>query len=380
VLTLAADGALTGAVACASAGHDSSPPPDPSALALILPTSGTTDRPRRVPVSHKTLLDTCAARAAQRRFTRRDRGLSVTPAYFVLGLARVVESLLPGGSTIVTSAPEVVRQPETIRDLAPTWTWMSPALLESVLTAAKKHRAVREWPFRVVRSGGAQVTPDLIARAEALWGVPALNGYGTTETLGYVTAEEDPDTIPRKAGSVGLPLPGVEIDIRADAGNPLPAGTTGEITVRGRHVFPGYLDDPAATAAAFFPEGWYRTGDLGHLDEDGYLFVTGRVREMINRGGEKIAPGEIDEVLRQHPAVKDAAAFALPDARLGEDIAVAVVAAEGATPTRRALRRWMLDRLAPHKTPRRIWFVDELPRTGSGKVQRLALSERFRVP
>jgi acyl-CoA synthetase (AMP-forming)/AMP-acid ligase II len=154
----------------------------------------------------------------------------------------------------------------------------------------------------------------------------------------------------------------------------------GEITVQGPGVFSGYLDDPAATAAAFFPGGWYRTGDLGSLDDDGYLFVTGRLREMINRGGEKIAPTELDEVLRAHPAIADAAAFAIPDARLGEEIAAAVVLRRGGTMDERGLRRWAARRLSPHKIPRRIWFVDALPRTGSGKIQRGELTRRFRIP
>jgi acyl-CoA synthetase (AMP-forming)/AMP-acid ligase II len=205
-----------------------------------------------------------------------------------------------------------------------------------------------------------------------------LNGYGTTETLGYISAEESPQTIPRKPGSVGLARPGLEIVIRNPEGSPLPPSVTGEITVRGDRVFSGYLDDPEATAAGFHPGGWYRTGDLGHLDEEGYLFVTGRAREMINRGGEKIVPHEIDDVLRAHPAVADAAAFGLPQARLGEEVAAAVVLREPGSLNERALRRWVAGRLSLHKVPRRIWFVPELPRTGSSKVQRGVLVERFR--
>ena len=270
-----------------------------------------------------------------------------------------------------------MQAPEAIRDLAPTWTWMSPALLETILEAAQRNPAFRQWPLRFVRLGGAQVTPDLIARGQDFWGVPTLNGYGTTETLGYIAAEESPETIPRKAGSVGLVRPGLEIAIRDAAGAALPAGVAGEITVHDS-AFTGYLGDPAATAAAFFPGGWYRTGDLGYLDEEGYLFVTGRSREMINRGGEKIAPQEIDDVLRGHPAVADAAAFALPDRRLGEEVAAAVVLREGAALDERALRRWAAARLSPHKVPRHVWFVAALPRTGSSKVQRGVLTERYR--
>jgi acyl-CoA synthetase (AMP-forming)/AMP-acid ligase II len=249
-----------------------------------------------------------------------------------------------------------------------------------VLEAAAEDLAYRDWPLRFVRSGGALVTPELIGRGQALWGVPVLNGYGTTENLGFISAEESPETIPRKPGSVGLARPGLEIAIRTADGDPLASGMVGEITVQGPGVFSSYLDDPEATAAAFFPGGWYRTGDLGYLDDEGYLFVTGRLREMINRGGEKIAPTEVDEALRAHPAVADAAAFAILDTRLGEEVAAAVVLREAGTLDARALRRWVAGRLSPHKIPRRIWFVDELPRTGSGKVQRGELSRRFGVP
>ena len=350
--------------------------PAPDDLAMVLLTSGTTDVPQRVPATHGNVLATCSARVRARRLTPQDRGLSTAPAYFVLGMARIIESLISGGSAIVSTASEIVRQPEAIRVLAPTWAWMSPALLRSVLEAARENATYREWPLRFIRSGGAHVTPDLIARGQALWGVPVLNGYGTTETLGYIAAEESPEIIPRKPGSVGLIRPGLDVTIRTADGDPLPTGTVGEITVRGLTVFSGYLDDPEATAAAFFPGGWYRTGDLGYLGE-GYLFVNGRVREMINRGGEKIAPPEIDEVLRAHPAVADAAAFAIPDARLGEEIAAAIVLREEGALDERALRRWVAERLSPHKIPRSIWFADELPRTGSGKVQRGELSRRF---
>ena len=354
--------------------------PAPDDLAMILLTSGTPDVPRRVPATHGNVLATCSARVRARGLSPRDRGLSTAPAYFVLGLARIIESLISGGSAILATASEIVREPEAIGKLAPTWVWIGPALLETVLEAARENPTYREWPLRFVRTGGAQATPDLIARGEALWGVPVLIGYGTTETLGFISAEEAPEIIPRKPGSVGLVRPGLGIAICNADGEPLPPGTVGEITVQGPGVFSGYLGDPEATAAAFFPGGWFRTGDLGSLDDEGYLFVTGRLREMINRGGEKIAPTEIDEVLRAHPAVVDAAAFAIPDTRLGEEIAAAVVLREEGVLDERALRRWTAGRLSPHKIPRRIWFVDELPRTGSGKVQRGELSRTFSAP
>jgi acyl-CoA synthetase (AMP-forming)/AMP-acid ligase II len=346
-------------------------------LAMILLTSGTTERPRRVPVAHGTLFCVCAEGVRVRRLTPRDRYLSVVPGSFVVAVSRLAEAVMSGGSVLVTTGADVVRRPADVRDLRPTWTWMGPALLEAILAAAVQNPAFSEWPLRSARVGGANVTPDLIARGEALWGLPILNGYGTTETLGYITSEEDPESIPRKPRSVGLARSGIEIVVRDGSGAPLPPGTTGEITVRGEHVFPGYLDDAEATAAAFFPGGWYRTGDLGSLDAEGYLVITGRVRELINRGGEKIAPQEVDDAVLAHPAVADAAAFGVPDPRLGEEVAAAVVLRPGATVTERALRRWVATRLSPHKVPRRIWFVDALPRTGSSKVQRGVLTDRF---
>ena len=140
--------------------------------------------------------------------------------------------------------------------------------------------------------------------------------------------------------------------------------------MRGLRVVAGYLDNPEATAAAFLPGGWYRTGDTGYLDNEGFLFVMGRLNELINRGGDKIAPAEVDGALLAHPAVRDAAAFAVADKRVGEDIVAAVVPSHGHTATPRDLRRWMLCRLSPHKVPRRVWFVDALPRTATVKVQR----------
>ena len=162
-----------------------------------------------------------------------------------------------------------------------------------------------------------------------------------------------------------------------ERGADLPPGTPGEVVIRGETLFSGYLEDAAANAAAFLPGGWFRTGDLGYVDEDGYLYLIGRLNELINRGGEKIAPLEVDRALLTHPAVAEAAAFAVPDARLGEDVVAAVVLRPGAAATARELRRWLLERLTPYKAPRRIWFVERLPRTPTGKVQRGELTRRW---
>ena len=353
--------------------------PAPTDLGMILLTSGTTERPRRVPVTHGLLLDTCAARVAIRGFTPRDRCLNTAPGYFVLGISRTAEALISGGSALVAAPGDVILCPEAVRDLQPTWAWLSPALLQSILDVAAGNAAFQEWPLRLVRLGGSRVHRDLAAGGEALWGLPMLNGYGTTETLGFIAAEEYSDTVPRKPGSLGLARPGTEIVIRADNGTALSSGAAGEITVQTRGRFEGYLDDPEANAAVFFPGGWYRTGDIGYLDQDGYLFVTGRAREMINRGGEKIAPHAVDEVLRAHPEIADAAAFALPDRRLGEEVAAAVVVRDGATVTERGLpalgggASLAARGAAPHLVRHRGCRAPD-----RGKVQRTLLTERYR--
>jgi acyl-CoA synthetase (AMP-forming)/AMP-acid ligase II len=361
------------------AGPPIAPAPSPAAdeLAMILLTSGTTGQSRRVPVSHGALLQTSAEIARDWDITARDRGLSASPGHSIVTISHIADGFVSGGSVIVVRSADVVQSPEVIRDLAPTWSWITPALLEALLHAAPRSPAIREWPLRFVGVGGAQVTPDLIARGEALWGVPVLNGYGTTETLAYIAGEQLTASRPRKIGSVGELRAGMEVVIRSEDGAALPPDEIGEITAQTRGLFSGYLDDPEATAAAFFPGGWYRTGDLGYLDE-GYLFVTGRLQETINRGGEKIAPHEVDEALRAHPAVTDAAAFSLPSARLGEEVAAAVVFRGGQSVSARTLRHWVGDRLAPHKIPHKIWFVAEIPRTGLGKVQRRVLTELYR--
>jgi acyl-coenzyme A synthetase/AMP-(fatty) acid ligase len=348
-------------------------------LEMILLTSGTTERPRLVPVTHGALLDVSAARAEIRELRPSDRCLSTAAGSFVVGISRTVEAVISGGSALVVNAADVMAFPAAIGELRPTWAWLGPALLESIVVAAESNPIIRDWPLRMVRCGGGHLRSELAAQAEALLGVPVLLGYGTTEVLGYIAAEEHIDRIPRKPGSVGQVRPGLEVAICSPTGEEVPLGETGEITVRDGRLFSGYLDDQEATAAAFFPGGWYRTGDLGRLDAEGYLFVTGRVREMINRGGEKIVPREIDDVLRAHPSVSDAAVFALPNARLGQDVAAAVVIRKGEALSARELRRWVAGQLAPHKTPRKIWFVAELPRTASGKVQRDALAEQFRA-
>jgi acyl-coenzyme A synthetase/AMP-(fatty) acid ligase len=224
-----------------------------------------------------------------------------------------------------------------------------------------------------VNWGGAGADSELASQLERAFGVPCDSNYGMSEASA-IAVPGAPGTAVR--GSVGVAAAG-EIRVLDDAGRALASGETGEIAVRGRHVFRGYLDDPAATAAAFDAAGWFRTGDLGFLDGEGNLFLKGRVNDQVNRGGMKIVPVEVEQVLLAQPAVAEAAAFAVSDAQGGEDIVAAVVLRPGMTVTPRLLRSWLLDQLTPAKVPHRIWFVDALPRTETDKVQRGELARRW---
>jgi len=229
-------------------------------------------------------------------------------------------------------------------------------------------------PLRFLRSSSASLPPLLMAQAERIFGAPLIEAYGMTEAAHQIAVNPRPPG-ERRAGTVGRAA-GTDVGVLDGDGGLVGPDVEGEIVIRGANVMTGY-DAPAEVNAAAFHDGWFRSGDQGRLDADGYLTITGRLKEIINRGGEKISPREVDEVLLDHPSVAQAVTFALPDRRLGEDVAAAVVAAPGAAPVERDLREFVSLRLAPFKVPRRVVVLDELPTGATGKVQRIGLAERL---
>jgi acyl-CoA synthetase (AMP-forming)/AMP-acid ligase II len=305
---------------------------------------------------------------------RRDRGLALAPLTLSLGLTTLFHGIAAGAALIVPAASDLPGLWTTIVAARPTWMFPSAGWLELLARYLRERPDLTAPPsLRLVRVTAAPISAATCEELSARLGAPVLNSYSSSEAGLIATALPPPAH--HKPGSVGLPIQ--EMRIVDTAGQDVPPGADGEILVLGPKVFAGYLDDPAANAAAFTRDGWFRTGDVGYRDEDGFLYLTGRLSEVINRGGTKISPAEIDAVLREHPAIEEAAAFALPHELLGDDVGAAVVLRDGPGLTQRELRRWMLDRLSPHKVPRRIWFVDHLPRTATGKVRRRALGERF---
>jgi acyl-CoA synthetase (AMP-forming)/AMP-acid ligase II len=352
------------------------PPPRSGDVMLIAHTSGTSALPKRVPITHRMQLAAARARNRRRGIGPDDAGLLLAPGSTVMFLTNFVTMLVAGGATIRVTPLEPERCLLANATLRPTWMLASPALYNAMLQRAPTTGVSLVHPrLRLVNWGGGGMDSALAERLACDFGVPCDSNYGMSEASA-IAMPAAPGT--GRPGAVGAVTTG-ELRVVDDDGRTVPDGQRGEIVVRGPHVFGGYQDDPAATAAAFLPGGWFRTGDLGYLEADGSLVLCGRAKEQINRGGMEIAPAEVEQALLSHPAVLEAAVFGVPDVVLGEDLVAAVVLRPGKTATPRALRAWMLDRLAMPKVPRQIWFVAALPRTGAGKVRRGVLVEQFRA-
>jgi len=359
------------AQAASSTEHSSQSDP-----ALILHTSGTTARPKMVPLTHANL--TASAKNVQRALglAPSDRCLNVMPLFHIHGLVAALLATLSAGGSIVCSpgfhAPSFF---DWMMECRPTWYTAVPTIHQAVIARAPSHPDVisrQRWRF--IRSSSAAMPPKLMQEIERTFEAPLIEAYGMTEAAHQMASNPLPPR-PRKPGSVGVAA-GPELAILDENGRPVATGKEGEIAVCGPTVTSGYLESPGANAAAFSGK-WLRTGDQGYLDENGYLFITGRLKEIINRGGEKIAPNQIDEILLDHPAVAQAVAFAMPDSRLGEEVAAAVVLRAGENATERELREFAASRLADFKIPRRVVIVDEIPKGPTGKLQRIGLAERL---
>lgn len=342
-------------------------------VALVLHTSGTTSRPKRVPLQHANLAASVANIIATYELDEDDVSLCIMPLFHVHGLLASALATLASGGTVVA--------PERFSPLGfwplmqahrPTWFTASPTPHQLVLARLQVDRPAGTERLRFVRSCSSALSPAQMALMEQRFGVPVLEAYGMTEASHQMSSNPLPPE-PRVAGSVGRGT-GVEIAVFDEAGASLPTGMAGEVVIRGPNVMHGYENNPSANASAFV-DRWFRTGDLGTLDGAGYLRLIGRIKELINRGGEKIAPREIDEVLEAHPAVKEAVAFGVPHPTWGEEVAAAVVLKAPAT--EKELLAFSRERLADFKVPERLHIVESIPRTPTGKVQRRFVAEQL---
>jgi oxalate---CoA ligase len=350
-------------------------PAEPADVALILHTSGTTSRPKIVPLAHANICASANNIAASLELGERDRALNVMPLFHIHGLiAGLAAPLSRGGSVFCTPGFNVLKFFADMEEAKPTWCTAVPTMHQAILTRAGRHKEViARHPLRFIRSSSASLPPRAIGELEAVFHCPVIEAYGMTEAAHQMAS--NPLRGVRKPGSVGLAA-GPEIAVMDETGRLLGPGAAGEVVIRGDNVTGGYENNAKANAEAFV-NGWFRTGDQGVIDEKGYLTLTGRLKEIINRGGEKVSPREVDEALMDHPAVLQAVAFAMPHDMLGEDVAAAVVLREGMAASEAELRAFLSERLAAFKTPRKIVLLAEIPKGATGKLQRIGLAQKL---
>ncbi|MFV2196812.1 non-ribosomal peptide synthetase [Nocardiopsis sp. LOL_012] len=357
---------------------DPSPPVSGPALpdetALLLHTSGTTSRPKLVPLTHRNL---CVAAGHTRdafRLGERDLCLNFMPLFHAHGLTSTLLAALSGGGGVVCtpgfSDTDVFGW---LAEFRPTWFTGVPTMHQALLAGAGEHGDVlAAADLRFIRSASAPLPAQVLNALEEAFATPVIEAYGMTEAGSLVTSNPLPPGA-RKTRSVGVPVGGA-VAILDGSGRRLGSGESGEIAIRGANVTAGYERNPEANRASF-TDGWFRTGDEGYVDGDGYLFIVGRTKEIINRGGSKVSPSEVDEVLSGHPDIASVAAYGVEHPTLGEDVAAAVVLRSGTSPTETEIRAFAAERLADYKVPNRVHFVNEVPKGPTGKIQRLRLAE-----
>ncbi|MCS6778477.1 MAG: acyl--CoA ligase [Geminicoccaceae bacterium] len=355
--------------------------PAPEATALLLHTSGTTSRPKLVPLSHANLAASARHIGTALALSPADRCLNIMPLFHIHGLvAAVLSSLAAGGSVFCTPGFNALRFFSWLEEAQPSWYTAVPTMHQAILARAERNPEIlARTRLRLIRSSSASLPPQVMRALEEVFGCPVIESYGMTEASHQMTSNPLPPR-PRKPGSVGVPAgPLVRI---ADPSAPvlLEGDVEGEVVISGPNVTRGYEANPEANAKSFFEaEGrrWFRTGDQGRFDADGYLRITGRLKEIINRGGEKVSPLEVDEVLMDHPAVAQCVTFAIPHEKLGEEVGAAVVLREGTSASEQEIRAFAATRLADFKVPRKIVILAEIPKGATGKLQRIGLAQRL---
>jgi acyl-CoA synthetase (AMP-forming)/AMP-acid ligase II len=326
-----------------------------------------------VPIRHRNLAASAHNIATTYALSAADRSLCVMPLFHIHALVASMLATFTSGGTVICPVGgfNALEFWKIVDAYKPTWYSAVPTMHQTLLARADRNmETIKANPFRFIRSGSSSLAPIVMERMEAAFGAPVLENYGMTEATHQMTSNPLPPK-PHKAGTVGYGF-GVDVAIMDDDGNLLPQGGLGEVVVKGPNVIDGYENNPEANATAFV-NGWFRTGDQGQIDADGYLSLTGRLKELINRGGEKISPLEIDDVLLRHPAVGEAVAFAVPHATLGEEVHAAVVLKGDAT--ERELRAYCAERLAEYKVPRRFHMLEAIPRGATGKLQRINMAK-----
>jgi len=345
-------------------------------IALVLHTSGTTSRPKIVPLTHANLLASANNIRATLRLTAADRCLNIMPLFHIHGLvAAILATLSAGASVFATPGFNALKFFGWMEEAKPTWYTAVPTMHQAILSRAERNaEIIRAHPLRFIRSSSASLPVPVFHALEEAFSCPVIEAYAMTENAHQMTSNQLPPG-QRKPGFVGCAA-GPEVAVMAPDGRLLGAGEEGEVVTRGPNVTPGYENNPQANESGF-AFGWFHTGDQGFMDADGYLKITGRLKEIINRGGEKIAPMEVDEVLMEHEAVAQVVTFAMPHDKLGEEVAAAIVLREGLRASEREIMDFANSKLAAFKVPKKIVILDEIPKGATGKLQRIGLAQKL---
>jgi acyl-CoA synthetase (AMP-forming)/AMP-acid ligase II len=348
-------------------------------VALILHTSGTTSRPKIVPLLQSNVAASAEHIKVSLALTESDRCLNVMPLFHIHGLiAAVTASIAAGASIWCASGFDALRFFSFMKEAQPTWYTAVPTMHQAILSRAGRNEdVIANTPLRFVRSSSASLPAQVMVALNETFNAPVIEAYGMTEAAHQMACNPLASGT-QKPGAVGIPA-GPKMAIAHEAENHLVKGT-GEVVISGPNVTLGYEGNPDANEKSFFEvDGtrWFRTGDQGAFDDEGYLQLTGRLKEIINRGGEKISPLEVDGVLLDHPDVDQVVTFALPHPKLGEEVAAALVLAEGSQATEKDIRAFASTRMADFKVPRKIIILDEIPKGATGKMQRIGLAEKL---
>ncbi len=345
-------------------------------IALVLHTSGTTSRPKIVPLTQSNVYSSANSVRKTLNLTTDDCCLNVMPLFHIHGLIAAVLSTLAAGASIFCTPGFNALKFFTWMDAAkPTWYTAVPTMHQTILSRADRNTSsLKQANLRFVRSSSAALPPQVLVKLEETFGCRLVEAYGMTEASHQMASNPLPP-LPRKPGTVGIAA-GSEIAIMNQQNELLPLGSIGEIVIKGNNVTAGYQNNDEANASSF-TDGWFRTGDQGTMDEEGYLTITGRLKEIINRGGEKISPREVDEILLNHPDITQVVTFSIPHDKLGEDVAAAVVLTEGSQADERNIREFASTHLADFKVPRKVIILDEIPKGATGKLVRIGLAKKL---
>ena len=348
----------------------------PDDISMVLHTSGTTSRPKIVPLSQRNLCASARNIGTTLQFSATDCGLNIMPLFHIHGLiAGVLAPLAAGSQVFCTPGFNALKFFGWMDEARPTWYTAVPTMHQAIVgRAGKNAEIIARHPLRFMRSSSSSMPPQVIRELEAVFNAPLIEAYGMTEATHQMTSNPLPPAA-RKPGTVGRAA-GPAVAIMGSSGTLLDAGGVGEIVIRGDNVTLGYENNPGANAEGYL-NGWFRTGDQGQMDEEGYISITGRLKEIINRGGEKISPREVDELLMDHPAVAQVVCFGMPHPKLGEEVAAVVVLRDGQAVSERELQAYVASRAADYKVPKKILFMDEIPKGATGKLQRIGLAQKL---